>query len=137
MKVHYVTWMINSILFHGIDWNYISAINDLDHRWARVFGWGGGAHPRGGSKNLPAAFGGRNFFRRPFHQGVILLNRNEKKCSPQGSICPNFFSPWGYQGGGVDLFHLGCRPQKVFYPGVHPPTPPPRAHLCLYSVQIL
>ena len=22
------------------------------------------------------------FSRRPFHQGVILLNRNEKKCSP-------------------------------------------------------
>ena len=73
------------------------------------------------------------FSRRPFHQGVILLNRNEKKCSPQGSICPIFFSPWGYQGGGVDLFHLGCRPQKVFYPGVHPPTPPPRAHLWLYK----
>ena len=56
------------------------------------------------------------FSRRPFHQGVILLNRNEKKCSSQGSICPIFFSPWGYQGGGVNLFHLGCRPQKVFYP---------------------
>ena len=76
------------------------------------------------------------FSRWPFHQGVILLNRNEKKCSPQGSICPIFFSPWGYQGGGVYLFHLGCRPQKVFYPGVHPPTPPPRAHLWIqYMVQ--
>ena len=68
---------------------------------------------------------GKIFSHRPLHQGVILLNRNVKKCSPQGSISPIFFSPWGYQCGGVDLFHLGCRPQKVFYPGVHPPTPTP------------
>ena len=65
------------------------------------------------------------FSRWPFHQGVILLNRNEKNCSPQGSICTILISPWGYQGGGVDLFHLGCRPQKVFYPWVHPPHPHP------------
>ena len=91
---------------------------------------GVGVHTPGvGQKICRPPSAAKIFSRRPFHQGVILLNRNEKKCSPQGSICPISFSPWGYQGGGVYLFHLGCRPQKVFYPGVHPPTPPPRAHL--------
>ena len=58
-------------------------------------------------KNFVAAFGGRKFFCRPRHQGVILLNRNEKKLPPWGSICPNIFSPWGYQGGGVYLYQVG------------------------------
>ena len=93
--------------------------------------WDGvGVHTPGvGQKICRPPSAAKIFFRWSFHQGVISLNRNEKKCSPQGSICPIIFSPWGYQGGGVYLFHLGCRPQKVFYPGVHPPTPPPRAHL--------
>ena len=71
--------------------------------------WGkGGVYTGGVSKKifrLPSAI--KKFLRRLWHSGVILLNKNEKKAPTQVSICPNFFSPWGYQGGCVCLWQGG------------------------------
>ena len=136
--------VIRFLKFHRDQKNHTdlsSQIGNFDCGYFTIIGGHGfldgvGVHTPGvGQKICRPPLVAKIFSRRPFHQGVILLNRNEKKCSPQGSICPIFFSPWGYQGGGVYLFHLGCQPQKVFYPGVHPPTPPPRAHLWLACVK--
>ena len=65
------------------------------------------------------------FSRQPFHQGVILLNRNEKKCSPQGSICPIFFHLGGIKVGVSTFFTLGVDLKKFFTLGCTPPHPHP------------
>ena len=64
--------------------------------------WGkGGVCTLGVSKKIfVAAYGGRNFFCWPCHQGVNLLNKSEKKLPTPGVNLPKIIFTLGVSGWG-------------------------------------